>query len=225
MATSNRWWDEPNGLSGHDNAAEEAQEEKDGAMVPGARRPRGRPPGSKNKQKPPLLVTRDNPDALRSHVMEVAAGADVAGAIAEFARCRQLGVCVLSGRGAVADVALRQPGGGVAALRGRFDILSLAGTFLPGPAPPGATGLTVYLAAGQGQVVGGSVAGPLVAAGPVIVVASTFAHATYEKLPLSEEDEESLSMDPSEAAALPVFNFPNEGGPNLWHDHFRPGPF
>jgi hypothetical protein len=36
---------------------------------------------------------------------------------------------------------------------------------LPGPAPPGSTGLTIYLVGGQGQVVGGSVVGPLMAAG------------------------------------------------------------
>ncbi|KAF7837503.1 AT-hook motif nuclear-localized protein 20-like [Senna tora] len=63
------------------------------------------------------------------------------------------------------------------------------GAFLPGPAPPGSTGLTVYLAGGQGQVVGGSVVGSLVAAGPVMVIAATFANATYERLPLDEEEE------------------------------------
>ncbi|KAJ1694645.1 hypothetical protein LUZ63_011343 [Rhynchospora breviuscula] len=166
-------------------------EPTESAVVPGNRRPRGRPPGSKNKPKPPIFVTRDSPNALRSHVMEVAGGADVADAIAQFSRRRQRGVCVLSGAGTVANVALRQPSapGAVVALHGRFEILSLTGTFLPGPAPPGSTGLTVYLAGGQGQVVGGSVVGSLVAAGPVIVIASTFANATYERLPLEEEEE------------------------------------
>uniref|UniRef100_A0A0D9XAZ0 AT-hook motif nuclear-localized protein n=1 Tax=Leersia perrieri TaxID=77586 RepID=A0A0D9XAZ0_9ORYZ len=166
------------------------EEAKDGGAVV-TRRPRGRPPGSKNKPKPPIFVTRDSPNALRSHVMEVAAGADVADSIARFARRRQRGVCVLSGAGDVTDVTLRAPGGAVVALRGRLEILSLAGTFLPGPAPPGSTGLTVYLAGGQGQVVGGCVVGTLTAAGPVMVIASTFANATYERLPLEEEDDEA----------------------------------
>ncbi|TKW11819.1 hypothetical protein SEVIR_6G257300v4 [Setaria viridis] len=181
-------------------------EPKEGAVVTGNRRPRGRPPGSKNKPKPPIFVTRDSPNALRSHVMEVAGGADVAESIAHFARRRQRGVCVLSGAGTVTDVALRQPAapGAVVALRGRFEILSLTGTFLPGPAPPGSTGLTVYLAGGQGQVVGGSVVGTLTAAGPVMVIASTFANATYERLPLDEAEEESAGQ----AAQLP----PGPGG-------------
>jgi predicted DNA-binding protein with PD1-like motif len=183
------------------------------------RRPRGRPPGSKNKPKPPIFVTRDSPNALRSHVMEVAGGADVCDAIAQFSRRRQRGVCVLSGAGTVANVALRQPsapGGAVVALHGRFEILSLTGTFLPGPAPPGSTGLTVYLAGGQGQVVGGSVVGPLVAAGPVMVIASTFANATYERLPLEEEEEGS--GPPMHGGAEPPPSLMASGGGHGMHD-------
>ncbi|KAL5212933.1 hypothetical protein ABZP36_023780 [Zizania latifolia] len=159
------------------------------------RRPRGRPPGSKNKPKPPIIVTRDSPNALHSHVLEVAGGADVVDCVAEYARRRGRGVCVLSGGGAVVNVALRQPGASppgsmVATLRGRFEILSLTGTVLPPPAPPGASGLTVFLSGGQGQVIGGSVVGPLVAAGPVVLMAASFANAVYERLPLEGEEEE-----------------------------------
>lgn len=168
-----------------------SDEPREGAIDVATRRPRGRPPGSKNKPKPPIFVTRDSPNALRSHVMEIANGADIADSVAQFARRRQRGVCVLSGSGTVANVTLRQPSApsAVVALHGRFEILSLTGTFLPGPAPPGSTGLTIYLAGGQGQVVGGSVVGPLVAAGPVMVIAATFSNATYERLPLEEEEE------------------------------------
>ncbi|KAI5649425.1 hypothetical protein M9H77_35430 [Catharanthus roseus] len=170
-------------------------EPKEGAVEIGTRRPRGRPPGSKNKPKPPIFVTRDSPNALRSHVLEVSGGSDVAESIAVFARKRQRGVCVLSGSGSVANVTLRQPAapGAVVALHGRFEILSLSGAFLPGPAPPGSTGLTVYLAGGQGQVVGGSVVGSLVAAGPVLIIAATFANATYERLPLEDDEEDQVS--------------------------------
>lgn len=155
-----------------------------------SRRPRGRPAGSKNKPKPPIIVTRDSPNALRSHMLEISAGADVAESISDYARKRGRGVCVLSGGGVVINVSLKQPGGAAVTLRGRFEILSIAGTVLPPPAPATAGGgLSVFLAGGQGQVVGGSVVGPMVAAGPVMVMAATFANAVYERLPMEDEEE------------------------------------
>ncbi|KAK8964639.1 putative DNA-binding protein ESCAROLA [Platanthera guangdongensis] len=159
----------------------------DGDMM---RRPRGRPAGSKNKPKPPIIITRESANALRSHVMEIAGGCDIVDSVATFARLRQRGVCVLSGSGTVANVTLRQPGSSTAVvtLHGRFEILSLSGSFLPPPAPPAATGLTVYLAGGQGQVVGGSVVGALVPSGPVVIMAASFGNAAYERLPLEEEE-------------------------------------
>ncbi|KAF8053698.1 hypothetical protein N665_1382s0016 [Sinapis alba] len=160
------------------------------------RRPRGRPAGSKNKPKPPVIITRDSANALKSHVMEVANGCDVMESVTVFARRRQRGICVLSGNGAVTNVTIRQPasvpGGGssVVNLHGRFEILSLSGSFLPPPAPPAASGLTIYLAGGQGQVVGGSVVGPLMASGPVVIMAASFGNAAYERLPLEEDDQD-----------------------------------
>ncbi|XP_037424858.1 AT-hook motif nuclear-localized protein 18-like [Triticum dicoccoides] len=166
---------------------EEGQQQQQQALAV-MRRPRGRPAGSKNKPKPPVIITRDSASALRAHVLEVAAGCDVVDCVAAFARRRQVGVCVLSGTGAVANVSVRQPGGAVATLAGCFDILSLSGSFLPPPAPPSATGLTVYVSGGQGQVVGGTVAGALVASGPVVIMAASFGNASYERLPLDDEE-------------------------------------
>ncbi|XP_071732562.1 AT-hook motif nuclear-localized protein 20-like [Rutidosis leptorrhynchoides] len=181
-----------NNTSEDDDRDNNSDDPREGAIeTSNNRRPRGRPPGSKNKAKPPIFVTRDSPNALRSHVMEVETGTDIAESIAQFSRKRQRGVCVMSASGTVMNVTLRQPTapGSVMALQGRFEILSLTGAFLPGPAPPGSTGLTIYLAGGQGQVVGGSVVGPLVASGPVMVIAATFSNATYERLPVEDEEE------------------------------------
>ncbi|XP_021754008.1 AT-hook motif nuclear-localized protein 22-like [Chenopodium quinoa] len=184
-----------------DNTGTDNQDSKDGGgdhhnMM--TRRPRGRPAGSKNKPKPPIIITRDSANALRTHVMEVSDGCDIMESVATFARLRQRGVCILSGTGTVANVTIRQPGstssgnGGppaVVTLHGRFEILSLAGSFLPPPAPPAATGLSIYLAGGQGQVVGGSVVGQLLASGPVVIMAASFSNAAYERLPLEEDQE------------------------------------
>ncbi|XP_061346863.1 AT-hook motif nuclear-localized protein 15-like [Gastrolobium bilobum] len=173
-----------------------------------SRRPRGRPPGSKNKPRPPVVITKESPNALRSHVLEISSGCDVAECIATFANRRHRGVSVLSGSGVVTNVTLRQPAapGGVITLQGRFEILSLSGAFLPAPSPPGATGFTVYLAGSQGQVVGGTVVGSLVASGPVMVIAATFANATYERLPLEDEQAGEEDMQVQQHSGV------NEGG-------------
>jgi predicted DNA-binding protein with PD1-like motif len=213
------------------------------------RRPRGRPAGSKNKPKPPIIITRDSANTLRTHVMEVAGGCDISESITAFARRRQRGVCVLSGAGTVTNVTLRQPAsqGAVVALHGRFEILSLSGSFLPPPAPPEATGLTVYLAGGQGQVVGGSVVGALTAAGPVVIMAASFANAVYERLPLEEDDMLAAqgqadsagilagSVDPSLFQSLPPnllgnVQLPPEAAAYGWNPNAaaaggRPAPF
>ncbi|KAH7576122.1 hypothetical protein ACOSP7_003766 [Xanthoceras sorbifolium] len=190
-----------------------------------ARRPRGRPAGSKNKEKPPVIITRESANTLRAHILEISSGCDVFESIATYARKRQRGICILSGTGTVTNVSLRQPAaaGAVATLHGRFEILSLTGSFLPQPAPPGATSLTIYLAAGQGQVVGGNVVGALIASGPVIVIASSFTNVAYERLPLDEDQElqalvsqsssggggvvNNQSLEPSNSG-LPFFNLP-----------------
>lgn len=160
------------------------------------RRPRGRPSGSKNKPKPPIIITRDSANALTTHVMEIGDGCDVVESVASFARRRQRGVCIMSGTGSVTNVTLRQPAsaGAIVSLHGRFEILSLSGSFLPPPAPPAATGLTIYLAGGQGQVVGGSVVGTLTCSGPVVIMAASFSNAAYERLPLEEEEPQQMPI-------------------------------
>lgn len=202
------------------------------------RRSRGRPPGSRNKPKPPVIITRESANTLRAHILEVSSGCDVFDCVGTYARKRQRGICVLSGSGMVTNVILRQPAGAgaVVTLHGRFEILSLTGSFLPPPAPPGATSLTVFLAGGQGQVLGGNVVGPLIASGPVIVIASSFTNVAYERLPLEEEEEQQLQIQPpvpqssggggsggvsnsnpfpDPSAGLPFFNLPLNNMPQL----------
>ncbi|KAL3825605.1 hypothetical protein ACJIZ3_021634 [Penstemon smallii] len=154
------------------------------------RRPRGRPAGSKNKPKAPIIITRESANTLKAHAIEVTSGCDVSENLINFARKKQRGLCMLSATGCVTNVTLRQPSssGSVVTLHGRFEILSLLGSVLP-PAPPGVTGLTIYLAGAQGQVVGGSVVGPLIASGPVVIMVATFMNAVFDRLPLDDTDE------------------------------------
>lgn len=137
--------------------------------------------------------------------MEVNTGCNVFDSIATYARKCQRGICILRGTGTVINVNLRQPatGSAVITLYDRFEILSLWGLFLPPPAPPGATSLSIFLAGGQGQVIGGKVVGSLIAYGPVIVIASSFTNVGYERLPL---DDGGGGRDPS--GGLPFLNMP-----------------
>ncbi|XP_062196225.1 AT-hook motif nuclear-localized protein 17-like [Phragmites australis] len=180
----------------------------DGLSVETGKRRRGRPLGSKNKPKPPPVVTRDvePATALRPHVLEIPAGGDVARALAGFARRRGLGICVLSGTGAVADVSLRHPsptttaeGRAAVIFRGQYDILSISATFLPpsmsAAVPRAVRDLSISLAGPHGQIVGGAVAGPLIAATTVMVLAAAFTDLTFQRLPL--EDDASVSVSGS----------------------------
>ncbi|CAN0830696.1 AT-hook motif nuclear-localized protein 20, partial [Linum grandiflorum] len=162
---------------------------KKGALMTRRYRPIGRPTGSKNRPKPPIVVS---PNALHSHVMEIASGSDIVESLAYFARKRQRGVCVLFGKGMVSDLTIKEASAhpsAVLSLEGRFEILSLTGAFHPEPAPPGGNGLAVYWAGEERQLLGGIVVGPLVASGPVVVTVATFSNAVYERLPLEEKDD------------------------------------
>ncbi|EEE68871.1 hypothetical protein OsJ_27680 [Oryza sativa Japonica Group] len=85
--------DEVDSRDGGGGAAEETTAGGGGegvaAVVVVGKRRRGRPPGSKNKPKPPVVVTREAAAAepaaaaaMRSHVLEIPGGGDVAGALA-----------------------------------------------------------------------------------------------------------------------------------------------
>ncbi|MQM02940.1 hypothetical protein Taro_035707 [Colocasia esculenta] len=175
-----------------------------GALVPatsGARsKPRGRPRGSKNKPKATVVVTRESEAAMRAVVLELSAGFDVLASVLGFARRRGVGVSVLSGCGGVSDVTLRHPAcSSTLTFRGLFDILSLTGAFLPAaprwsapssPASPASSHFTISLAGSQGELIGGVVEGPLIAAGTVRLMVATFASLEIQKLPPPRGEEE-----------------------------------
>ncbi|XXG61079.1 hypothetical protein AAC387_Pa04g2824 [Persea americana] len=171
----------------------------DGASIEVARRPRGRPPGSKNKPKPPLVITRETTESssLHPHILQVPGGLDVVDAITRFARRRNTGLCILTGTGTVANVTLRHPTSPTTVcFHGRFEILSISATFLPpSSSSPSLSslphGFTVSLVGAQGQIVGGSVAGSLLAAGTVVIVAAGFVNPSFHRL--VGEDEFSAS--------------------------------
>ncbi|XP_076929781.1 AT-hook motif nuclear-localized protein 17-like [Bidens hawaiensis] len=165
----------------------------DGASIESVKRPRGRPPGSKNKPKPPVIITREPDPAMAPYVLELPAATDIIDAVNTYCRKRNTGLCILTGSGTVTNVSLRQPttasSGGTVTFHGRFDILSISATVFPSSSTmaPFANGFTISLAGPQGQIVGGAVAGPLMSAGPVFIIAASFNNPMYHRLPSEEE--------------------------------------
>ncbi|CAJ1971679.1 unnamed protein product [Sphenostylis stenocarpa] len=169
----------------------------DEATIEVVRRPRGRPPGSKNKPKPPLIITREPEPAMSPFILEIPGGNDVVEALARFSRRKNTGLCVLTGSGTVANVTLRQPAvapAGTVTFHGRFDILSMSATFLlhASSSPAASSTFAVSLAGPQGQIVGGHVAGRLLAAATVFVIAASFNNPSFHRLS-SEEDAQNNS--------------------------------
>ncbi|KAK8580413.1 hypothetical protein V6N13_143512 [Hibiscus sabdariffa] len=180
----------PTGVSGG-AARGGANSGGDGASIEVVRRPRGRPPGSKNKPKLPVVIAHEPDPAMSPYILEIPGGNDIVEAVARFSRRKNIGICVLTGSGAVSNVTLRQPStatpGATITFHGRFDILSISATFLSQTTSCNVpTTISISLAGPQGQIVGGFVVGPLVAADNVFIVAGTFNNPSYHRLPGEE---------------------------------------
>lgn len=138
---------------------------------------RGRPPGSSKKQQLEALGSAGF--GFTPHVITVKAGEDVSSKIMSFSQHGPRAICILSANGAISNVTLRQPAtsGGTVTYEGRFEILSLSGSFLlseNGGQRSRTGGLSVSLSGPDGRVLGGGVAGLLTAASPVQVVVGSF---------------------------------------------------
>lgn len=138
---------------------------------------RGRPPGSSKKQQIEALGSAGV--GFTPHVITVKAGEDVSSKILSFSQNGPRAVCILSANGAISNVTLRQAAtsGGTVTYEGRFEILSLSGSFLlseSGGQRSRTGGLSVSLSGPDGRVLGGCVAGMLTASSPVQVVVGSF---------------------------------------------------
>ncbi|KAE8665780.1 AT-hook motif nuclear-localized protein 1 [Hibiscus syriacus] len=113
------------------------------------------------------------------HIITVNAGEDVTMKVISFSQQGPRAICILSANGVISNVTLRQPdsSGGTLTYEGRFEILSLSGSFMPTETQGTRSrsgGMSVSLASADGRVVGGGVAGLLIAASPVQVVVGSF---------------------------------------------------
>ncbi|XP_031283308.1 AT-hook motif nuclear-localized protein 1 [Pistacia vera] len=142
------------------------------------------------------------------HIITVNTGEDVTMKIISFSQQGPRAICILSANGVISSVTLRQPdsSGGTLTYEGRFEILSLSGSFMPsdsGGTRSRSGGMSVSLASPDGRVVGGGVAGLLVAASPVqVVVGSFLAGNQHEQKPKKQKHEPISIAAPT--AAVPI---------------------
>ncbi|KAJ6368960.1 hypothetical protein OIU78_001350 [Salix suchowensis] len=170
------------------------------------KRGRGRPRGSGKLQ---LLASLGGLAAetaggsFTPHVAPVYTGEDIVSRILEISQKGARAVCILSATGVVSSVIMRQPGpsGGILRYDGRFEILSLSGSFTfceTGGSNHKNGILSVSLAKPDGRVFGGGVAGSLIAAGPIQLVIASF------KQNIGKEIKRRQSADNSAAPRLPT---------------------
>ncbi|KAF3325545.1 putative lysozyme-like protein [Carex littledalei] len=172
----------------------------------GVKKPKGgRPPGSSKKVQMAALGSAGI--GFTPHVITVKAGEDVSAKIMAFSQNGPRAICILSANGAISNVTLRQAAtsGGSVTYEGRFEILSLSGSFLlseTGGQRSRTGGLSVSLAGPDGRVLGGGVAGLLTAASPVqVVVGSFIADGKKEKKTVIHPDPLSA---PNKMGHMPV---------------------
>ncbi|KAM7254177.1 hypothetical protein ACFE04_031859 [Oxalis oulophora] len=166
-----------------------------------AKRNRGRPPGSGKKQ---LDALGSGGVGFTPHIILVKAGEDIAAKLVAFSQQGPRTVCILSANGSICNVTLRQPAmsGGTVTYEGRFEIISLSGSLLLSDEQGGRNrcgSMSVSLAGSDGRVLGGGVAGMLMAASPVQVIVGSF---------IADKKNSSASKSgPSSASGSHMLNF------------------
>lgn len=181
----------------------------------GGKRGRGRASGYQSKQHKGLDMENSGEAAADSvgtsftpHIITVNAGEDITMKVISFSQQGPRAICVLSANGAISNVTLRQAdsSGGTLMYEGRFEILSLSGSFMPTETQGTRSrsgGMSVSLASPDGRVVGGSVAGLLVAASPVQVIVGSFLLGNN-----NDQKPKKLKNDTRPATIAPNSTFP-----------------
>ncbi|URD99616.1 AT hook motif domain containing protein [Musa troglodytarum] len=153
-----------------------------GSDAAAPKRRRGRPPGTGRKQKLALHGEWFSGSAgsdLIPHVITIPIGEDIATKIMSFSQQGPRAICILSASGVVSTATLCHytTTGDTVTYKGHYQILCLSGSYMASDADGslGRSGwLNISLFALDGRVIGGSVAGPLLASSPVQVVVVSF---------------------------------------------------
>ncbi|XP_059651541.1 AT-hook motif nuclear-localized protein 7-like [Cornus florida] len=192
---------------------------------------RGRPKGSVNKKRHRVewensseyftLTTGAN---FTPHTITVNAGEDITMKILSFSQQGPRAICIISATGSISNVTLRQPdsSGGTMTYEGRFDIVSLHGSFTPteveGSKFSRAGSLTISLAGPDGRLLTGVLGGLLVAASPVQLILGSFLPSNQnEPKPKKQKSETKAATTAPSSAANPsnVVKHQNSATQNL----------
>lgn len=195
-----------------------------GSDTPTLKKNRGRPPGSGRKQRLANVgewMSTSAGIAFTPHIIHVEIGEDVMEKIQSFAQQRPRALCILSASGSISAVQLRQfaSSGGTVTYEGRFEILSLTGSYLlpeTGASNNRTGGLSISICSADGHVVGGAIGGKLIASSLIQVVACSFVYGgnnskktktetttADEKSPGVQLNESSPGPAPTQAIAWP----------------------
>ncbi|KAH1083434.1 hypothetical protein J1N35_023195 [Gossypium stocksii] len=163
---------------------------------------------SGSSRKSQLVALGNAGQGFTPHVINVVAGEDVGQKIMLFMQQSKRELCILSASGTISNASLRQPAtsGGNIAYEGRFEIISLSGSYVRTEIGGRTGGLSVCLSSADGQIIGGGVGGPLKAAGPVQVIVGTFMVDSKKDGSANVKGDASGSKLPSPVAGTSVSN-------------------
>lgn len=187
---------------------------------PSRKRGRGKSVASIAKQQPRLEMVstgdgfgRTDGANFTPHVITVNAGEDVAAKLISFCQQGPRAICILSASGMVSSATLRQSdsSGGTLTYEGRFEIVNLCGSYTPTEREGTryrAGGLSVSLSSPNGQVVGGCIAGLLIAASTVQIIVGSFLtcmpHELKLKKPKLQQSTSASTPTPFSITAAPT---------------------
>ncbi|XP_022745282.1 AT-hook motif nuclear-localized protein 14-like [Durio zibethinus] len=163
---------------------------------------------SGSSKKSQLVALGNAGQGFTPHVINVVAGEDVGQKVMMFMQQSKREICILSASGTISNASIRQPAtsGGNIAYEGRFEIISLSGSYVRTEIGGRTGGLSVCLSSADGQIIGGGVAGPLKAAGPVQVIVGTFMVDNKKDVSAGAKDDASGSKVPSPVGGTSVSN-------------------
>jgi hypothetical protein len=159
-----------------------------------SKKPRGRPVGSKNRAKAPIIVNENTDNHMELISIEIPKGNDVVETLINLSVYRQAGITVLHAYGLVSNVTILHPISRIPnfPFEGTYQMTSLFGTYMNvshGRVPPqliagpACSSFSIYMNANCGNYVfGGIVGGKVKAAGAVFITAALLKNPEFHRV-------------------------------------------